>query len=123
SPDGKWLVYVSESEDDTEIMQRRIDGGFSEPAAVAPSAAADDSPALSPDGRWLAWVSTREDVFGDIWVVRFPAGEPVLVSARGAVDSDPRWIRAADNRLMLTWKSTEHSGAISWHQVPAGRWA
>lgn len=123
SPDGKWLVFVSDRDGDTNLRAMRADRPIAEPpATLAASAAEDHSPAFSPDGRWLAWVSTREDVFGDVWAMRFPGGEPFAVSKRGAIDRDPAWTQDADGSARLEWTAADHEGAETRMAARPGAW-
>lgn len=119
SPDGRWVVYVADRQGTTDIYARRIDSPApGAPIALAPSAAEDISPSFSPDGRWLAWVSSREDAFGDVWVMRFPSGDPMLVSERGRRDLHPHW-EGSGGSMRLRYFTEGEEGA--WDVVEAHR--
>ena len=80
TPDGKSVVFVSERTGDKELFTASLVAGSApvqRPLAQSPGE--DHSPQISPDGRWLAWVSTREDAFGDVWVMQYPDGNPILI--------------------------------------------
>jgi len=122
SPNGEWLVFVSERTGDRELLRVRLaDVPATEPIQVAASPAADHSPRFSPDGKWLAWVSTREDALGDVWVMPFPDGEPVQVSTRGIQDARPRW-RDRDGSPLLLYESRDLQGRATQFEALPGDW-
>ncbi|MEI6970937.1 MAG: CHAT domain-containing protein [bacterium] len=110
SPDGKWIVFVSERTGDMQLFAGSLGrGAVVVPRPIAPNPGDDHSPQFSPDGRWLAWISTREDAFGDVWVMPFPDGKPVQVSMRGQRDSNPRW-HISDSGPLLVYDTLEPDG-------------
>jgi tetratricopeptide (TPR) repeat protein len=112
SPDGRWLVYTSDRDGAPGLYSRDLRAkGISEERRVAPHPAKADGAVFSPDGRHLAFTSYRADAFGDIFLMRFPDGEPRAVTQRGAVDSDPEF--SADGKSLYF-----RSGAIGGEQVP-----
>ncbi len=122
SPDGKWMVFVSNRTGDRDIYIRRLDQyQLEQPKALAPNAADDTEPAFSVDGHWLAWKSMREDVFGDIWVMQFPNGEPFCVTERGRSDSSPRWIVRGKKQSLL-YQVEEDNSEPKWYVTDAGDW-
>lgn len=83
SPDGRWLVFVSNATGQGDLI--RLD--LNDPLRFArttlfPHPTRDSSPAFSPDGSVLVWLSQRSDIFGDLWVARFPDGEPQNLGKR-----------------------------------------
>jgi CHAT domain-containing protein/tetratricopeptide (TPR) repeat protein len=122
SPNGEWLVFVSERTGDQELLSVRLaDVPAATPIQIAESPADDHSPRFSPDGKWLSWVSTREDALGDIWVMSFPHGKPVQVSTRGIRDAMPRWLIRGGGTLLLYESRDLHGRATLFEAVP-GRW-
>lgn len=122
TPQGDYVVYVTNRSGDREIMRRAVDPRTPRaPEALAPSVADDHSPALSPDGKWLAWISTREDAFGDVWVMRYPSGTPTLVSARGTAETNPRWIER-DGHTLLVFDSAAPGDEVRTEARRVGRW-
>lgn len=102
TPDGKRVVFVSERTGDKELFTAQLTRGVvAAPRALAPNPGDDYSPHVSPDGNWLAWVSTREDAFGDVWVMKYPNGNPIQVSKRGQRDSNPRWRRSGSGWVLV----------------------
>lgn len=122
TPDGKWVVFVSERTGDKQLFTAPLTpGSASATRELAPSPGDDHSPQISPDGKWLAWVSTREDAFGDVWVMQYPDGNPIRVSKRGQRDSNPRW-HPAGSRPILIYDAQEPDGARKIMAAEAGNW-
>lgn len=122
SPNGEWLVFVSERTGDQELLSVRLgDMPAAAPAQIAESPAADHSPCFSPDGKWLAWVSTREDALGDVWVMLFPHGKPIQVSTRGIRDIMPRWLNRDGNTLLL-YESRDMQDRSTLFEAAPGDW-
>lgn len=69
SPDGRWLVYTSEREGNTDLYALDLEAS-SDPIRLTRSPALDDAADISPDGNRLAFVSTREGS-ADIFVMPF----------------------------------------------------
>jgi Tol biopolymer transport system component len=59
SPDGKWVVFVSNRGGHADIWIMRSDGG--EPKNLTRDQGDNDSPSWSPDGKQIAFQSTRID--------------------------------------------------------------
>ncbi|MEI6807377.1 MAG: hypothetical protein WCN95_01550, partial [bacterium] len=122
TPDGKWVVFVSERTGDKQLFTAPLTpGSVSATRVLAPNPGDDHSPQISPDGRWLAWISTREDAFGDVWVMQYPDGNPIRVSKRGQRDSNPRW-HPAGSRPILIYDAQEPDGARKVMAAEAGNW-
>jgi serine/threonine-protein kinase len=66
---------------------------------IVATASWEGSPMLSPDARWLAYTSDRTGR-SEIWVKRYPDGNPVRVSRNGG--AQPVWSR--DGRELHYWQ-------------------
>src|SRR5690606_6003389 len=64
SPNGAFVIYVSDRNGNKDIWEKRTNGGYPSPLTAHP--ADDFSPKISPNGRILAFVSRRADALGDI---------------------------------------------------------
>ena len=76
SPDGKWVVYYSNHQPDSDIPRKiPIEGG--KPVLLTEKACLYAG--LSPDGKWLACVQSHEQPFGTLRlaVIPFSGGKPV----------------------------------------------
>lgn len=73
SPDGRWLVYVSDQNGNMDIWIRQIDSGATAPL-TADHPGYDDHPIFSPDGRHVVFVSDRGG--GGVFYVPMGGGEP-----------------------------------------------
>ena len=69
SPDGRWVVFVSERDGDANIYALDLNSQR-EPVALTSYSGMDDAPSLSPDGSRIAFVSTRSGN-PDIFVMPF----------------------------------------------------
>src|SRR5205085_3905527 len=89
SPDGRMLVYASQSpRTGSDLWVLPMDGGR-KPFPIVQTGADDQMAEVSPDGRWIAYES---NVSGrvEIYVQPFPApGERLQVSSGGG--TQPRW--------------------------------
>jgi len=91
SPDGKWLIFVTEysvpGSGDILGIRPGIDTA---PVPLVASKFSEVAPAISPNGRWLAYVSDETGQF-EIYVVPFPN----TIAARWAVSTrggtEPLW--------------------------------
>jgi dipeptidyl aminopeptidase/acylaminoacyl peptidase len=98
SPDGRLVAYVvtdvslAKNSRVNHIWLVPVTGG--EPAPLARSEKAEDTPRWSPDGKKLAFVSTR-DGSSQVWVVPMgasgPAGEPTKITSIATEASGVRW--------------------------------
>lgn len=69
SPEGRWLLYISNRSGNYDLWIRAAAGGVPEPLTSHP--ADDYSPTWSPDGDQICFVSNRDDPQGDIYVLNF----------------------------------------------------
>ncbi|MFH1735716.1 MAG: CHAT domain-containing protein, partial [bacterium] len=82
SPNGKWLVFVTNRSGNYDLWIRRTDGGL--PVQLTTHPAADYNPAWAPSGEKLCFCSTREDPAGDLYILKFKSigGVPQVTSLR-----------------------------------------
>ncbi len=85
SPDGKWIVYVSDASGNDDIYLQAV-GGENPIDLTKDSSAGDSEPALSPDGERIAFRSEREG--GGIFVMGRTGESPRRVVEKGF---DPAW--------------------------------
>jgi DNA-binding SARP family transcriptional activator/Tol biopolymer transport system component len=91
SPDGKWLIFVTDisAPGSGDILGIRP-GIDSAPVPLVASKFSEVAPALSPNGRWLAYASDETGQF-EIYVAPFPNTTAArwAVSTRGG--TEPLW--------------------------------
>jgi dipeptidyl aminopeptidase/acylaminoacyl peptidase len=90
SPDGKWIVFVSnraedpDASDNTDLWLISPEGG--EPRRVTGNPGSDEAPSWSPDGKRLAWVANLHPNNGytldNLMVMDVSASEPRNLSGR-----------------------------------------
>jgi Tol biopolymer transport system component/DNA-binding winged helix-turn-helix (wHTH) protein len=84
SPDGRAVVYASDSTDSLELYVVGLAPGSAE-MALTNDRGQNVQPAWSPDGQWIAFHSAKR---GGIWVVQSTGGTPRQIVDFG---SDPAW--------------------------------
>jgi Tol biopolymer transport system component len=91
SPDGKVLAYTVQKGSDHDIWTFSPDNPREEPLLNGPTD--EYTPRFSPDGGWLAYVSRdlRTATAPDVWVMKYPKGDPIPVSRAGG--EGPVWSR------------------------------
>jgi Tol biopolymer transport system component len=67
SPDGRWLVYVGQRNDDFDIYKISVNGG--EETRLTTTRGLDDGPEYTPDGRYIYFNSARTGRM-QIWRMR-----------------------------------------------------
>ena len=90
SPNGRWLAFVSNQKDSTDIWLRDLTTGALH--RLTQHVANDIQPAWSADGSRLAFVSLRNDVKGDVFYCHFPhcSGQDLIrLTDRKTADSHP----------------------------------
>ena len=84
SPDGQWIVFVSDRGGSTDLWKQRI--GDPDPVRLTTSEASESQPDWSPDGRSIVFRSERDD--GGLYIISASGGGERLVAAFGY---EPRW--------------------------------
>ncbi|MGH9768228.1 MAG: winged helix-turn-helix domain-containing protein [Blastocatellia bacterium] len=92
TPDGRYVVFVSERAGGSHIWRMDVDGGALKQLTRGKG---DLFPSLSPDGRWVvysSWTGGRST----LWKVSIDGGEPAQLSpasaARPVVSPDGKWV-------------------------------
>lgn len=67
SPDGKWIAFASDRNDNLDIYLMPAEGG--DPINLTMNAANDVAPAWSPDGEYIAFCSDR-DGYHEIYIMK-----------------------------------------------------
>jgi Tol biopolymer transport system component len=93
SPDGSFMVYVSDTSGNLDLWLKYLGVGILPPdRRLTFHSTEDKNPAISPDGKKVAFVSHRGDPRGDIYVLDLQnIGEPVAVVQGKSEDMDPAW--------------------------------
>jgi serine/threonine-protein kinase len=108
SPDGEWLAFASDHDNDVAIYKKRADGtGEAELVARRPGGGDWYPQAFAPDGSaLLAQASSQR---GDLWLVPLqPGGEPEVLL--GTPFSEQGAVLSPDGRLMAY--QSDESGRI-----------
>lgn len=84
SPDGEWVVFVSDRGGNTELWKQRI--GDPDPERLTTSAASESQPEWAPDGRFIVFRSERDG--GGLYIIPANGGDERRVSSFGY---EPRW--------------------------------
>ena len=90
SPDGTFIIYVSDQSGNLDLWMKFIGPGVQPPARrLTQHIAEDNSPAISPDGKRVAFISHRFDPRGDI----------LLLDLGGAEEGEAAPVLLTDDRL------------------------
>ena len=87
SPDGRRVVFVSESRGVSQIYERALEGLDPIPVPGASSDGTIGSLILSPDGEWVAYIDETDRIFKR---VRLTGGPPVPISVTGTTSGGLR---------------------------------
>ena len=84
SPDGHWVVFVSDRGGNTDLWKQRI--GDPDPERLTTSEASESQPEWAPDGRAIVFRSERDG--GGLYIIPANGGDARRVSSFGY---EPRW--------------------------------
>jgi Tol biopolymer transport system component/DNA-binding winged helix-turn-helix (wHTH) protein len=96
SPDGQWIVFVSDRGGHTDLWKQRI--GDPDPERLTTSAAIESQPEWSPDGRAIVFRSERDG--GGLYLIPAAGGDERMASNFGY---EPRW--SSDSTRILFKRS------------------
>jgi CHAT domain-containing protein len=101
SPDGSFMVYVSDTSGNLDLWMKYLGVGIQPPdRRLTFHSTEDKSPTISPDGKKVAFVSHRGDPRGDIYVLDLQnTSDPVAVVEGKGEDMDPAW--SADQKFIF----------------------
>ena len=101
SPDGSFMVYVSDTSGNLDLWMKYLGVGIQPPdRRLTFHSNEDKSPAISPDGKKVAFVSHRGDPRGDIYILDLQnTDDPVPVVQGKDEDMDPAW--SADQEFIF----------------------
>jgi TolB protein len=88
SPDGRWIVFESDTASFRDLYRMQRDGSGLRRLTQNPEG--NFEPAVSPDGAWIAFVSSR-DGDAEVYVMRADGSEPRRITAFHRDDWMPRW--------------------------------
>lgn len=80
TPDGRYIVFMSERAGSSHIWRMDADGG--NPKQLT-RGRADNSPSISPDGRWVVYASSTTSR-SSLWKVSIDGGEAVQLTQKAA---------------------------------------
>ncbi len=95
SPDGRWLVYVGERNDEFDIYKISVNGG--EETRLTTTKGLDDGPEYTPDGQWIYFNSVRSGSM-QIWRMHPDGSGPEQITNDGFhnwfphISPDGKWI-------------------------------
>ncbi|WP_197528686.1 TolB family protein [Aeoliella mucimassa] len=110
SPDGQWVVYVSDQTGNRELFKVPTTGGDPIQLTNLGNRWAD-SPSFSPDGKAIAYVS-NETGNNELWVMDAEGNERKQVTVHEGSDDTVSW--TPDGHGLL-WSSDRGDDADIWH--------
>jgi len=117
SPDGKWLVYDTNTNVGTKLYRMPVEGGS--PTAIASAPGGGGNPRISPDGKFIAYDIQEGSPVPQAKFVVIPAGggAPVHVFPR---PSGSGWARWSPDGKGLQYMLTRKGATNIWEQPLAG---
>jgi Tol biopolymer transport system component len=94
TPDGKWLLYQSDSAGKLQVLKRPLDGGTPQPLIDRTVT----NPTISPDGKWVA-VNAFDEVAGRFGIAYMLIDGGELTKVSYLVDSAFAW--SPDSKAVL----------------------
>jgi TolB protein len=102
SPDGRFLVFVSQRSGYFNLWRADLDGG--NPTQLTQGNAEDTRPAITPDGKWVVFQSFRSGA-ATLWKVPIEGGDPVQLTTVSSVEPTI----SADGKTILCVYNDERS--------------
>ena len=94
SPDGRFIVFVSDRTNNLELWRMDLDG--SNPKQLTATPGIEGEPAFSPDGKWIVYQHTDSDNKTTIWKMDIDGGNKVQLtnvdSRKPTVSPDGKFI-------------------------------
>jgi Tol biopolymer transport system component/predicted Ser/Thr protein kinase len=117
SPDGKWLVYDTNTDAGTKLYRMAVEGGSATEIANAPGGGGN--PLISPDGKFVAYDLQEGRPVPQAKFAVIPAGRgaPVHVFPR---PSGSGWARWSPDGKGLQYMLTRKGATNIWEQPLAG---
>lgn len=111
SPDGRWIVFQSDRDGDSEIYLISRAGG--EPTRLTNNSTTDRVPAWSPDGQWIIYsADPRDDETFDLRRVRVDGSGDELVFSNLQRNSHARY--SPDGRYLVFTTGANPSNQQTW---------
>ena len=110
SPDGEWVVYVSEIGGMRNLFKVPAGGGEEVQLTFLDRSWAD-SPQFSPDGKSIAYIS-NEAGNNDVWVMDADGENVQQLTTYGGSDESVTWMPDGQG---LLWSSDRGDDADIWH--------
>lgn len=110
SPDGQWVVFVSDQTGAREVFKVPASGGEAIQLTHLGGRWAD-SPVFSPDGKYIAYVS-NEAGNNDLWIMDVEGNNHTQVTTHEGSDDSVAW--TPDGQGLL-WSSDRGDDADIWH--------
>jgi len=117
SPDGKWMVYDTNTQAGTKLYRLPVEGGS--PTEIASATGGGGNPRISPDGTFIAYDIQEGSPVPQAKFVVIPAGggAPVHVLPRPNGSS---WARWSPDSKGLQYTLTRKGATNIWEQPLAG---
>lgn len=107
SPDGRWIVFESDTESFRDLYRIGRDGRGLRRLTRNPEG--NFEPAVSPDGGWIAFASSR-DGDAEVYVMRADGSEPRRLTAFHRDDWGSRW--SPDGRRIAFLSNRERADRV-----------
>jgi Tol biopolymer transport system component len=118
SPDGKWLVYDSNSSGNADIYRQSVDGG--EPEQLTDDPRPEYMGVLSPDGRELA-LHRHVDGKRQLIIKQLDTGVEESLNPYPGDEGSPHW--SPDGNSIAAWRHEKERGSVFViHRDANGKW-
>lgn len=107
SPDGEWIVFMSERKGNRDLFLIRPDG--TEEHALTDSAFDEEDPAWSPDGEWIVFSAQQEGNW-DLFLIHPDGSGLTQITQDKMQDRHPAW--SPDGEWIAFESNRSHSNEI-----------